>query len=243
MRVALISDIHGNFVALETVLDALEKDGYDQLVCLGDVATIGSQPFETVARLQELDCQFIRGNHETDLLNIPAMEQRKNVAPELLENAKWCAEQLTDNQLQFLDSFQSTIEIQLDERNTMLCFHGSPQSNTDIILAETPYEQLESYFEGYTAQLLVGGHTHVQMLRRHEHQLIINPGSVGEPLSRMPFHKLTRILLRAEYAIVQVHQGAINVELRHIPLDMQKIRQAAEASTNPFDWSDSWLVQ
>jgi predicted phosphodiesterase len=61
MRVALISDIHGNLVSLEAVLADIDREGVDQIVCLGDVAGLGPQPREILARLQALGCICIMG--------------------------------------------------------------------------------------------------------------------------------------------------------------------------------------
>jgi predicted phosphodiesterase len=70
---ALISDIHGNAVALDAVLADLTRRGADEVICLGDVAAGGPQPREVIARLRELDCQAIRGNADGWLLDgLPA---------------------------------------------------------------------------------------------------------------------------------------------------------------------------
>ena len=65
----------------------------------------------------------------------------------------------------------------------MLCFHGSPRSFSDWIFSTTPDEDVEKMFEGFDAPVLVGGHTHLQMLRRFGQSVIVNPGSVGQPFA------------------------------------------------------------
>ena len=241
MRVALISDIHGNRVALDAVLADIEHQQVDELICLGDVATLGPQPLEVMDRLLELDAYFILGNHETDTLDNAAMERRGDTAQIVIDAVEWCTRQLSDDQLDFLRSFRPTLEFQLDGDTTMLCFHGSPHSNTDIILATTPPEEIDALFADIHAPVLVGGHTHIPMLRRHEGLLIVNPGSVGEPLERMPFTGLPRIMPWAEYAVITADHGAVNVELRRIPVDLAAIRAASMSSTNPMNWADLWF--
>ena len=66
----------------------------------------------------------------------------------------------------------------------MLCFHGSPHSFSDWIFATTPDEELERDVRRRRRALLVGGHTHLQMLRRFGQSVIVNPGSVGQPFSQ-----------------------------------------------------------
>ena len=68
MRVALISDIHANEVALCAVLDDIAKLGVDQIVCLGDVATLGPRPSAVISMLRELNCHCILGNHDAFLI-------------------------------------------------------------------------------------------------------------------------------------------------------------------------------
>ena len=142
MRVALISDIHGNLVSLNAVLADIDRERVDDIICLGDVATLGPQPSEVVTRLQTLDCHFIAGNHDADLLDTKAAKQRQTHSQIILDAVMWCAEQLSVTQIEFLRSFRDTSQFQLDADTSLLCFHGSPQSNTDIILATTPADEL-----------------------------------------------------------------------------------------------------
>ncbi len=239
MRIAIISDIHGNLVSLEAVLADIESKQVDELICLGDVATLGPQPIEVVNRMMELDCQFIKGNHETDLLDIDDMKRRGKVVPIVMDTVQWCREQLSDQHLQFLDSFRPTLERNFDDV-TALFFHGSPQANTDIILAKTPPDELDTVLNGHHATLFVGGHTHIPLFRRHHDMLIMNPGSVGEPLVQMPIQDDASILPWAEYAILQVAHGQAQVEFCRIPVDVDAIRQASQASTNPLNWAELW---
>ena len=69
MRVALISDIHGNEVALRAVLEEIESEGIEQIVCLGDVATLGPRPGRVIDLIEGLDCPCIMGNHDEFLLD------------------------------------------------------------------------------------------------------------------------------------------------------------------------------
>src|SRR5947208_1397398 len=64
---------------------------------------------------------------------------------------------------------------------TLLCFHGSPHSNTDSIVATTPDTALTKLLHGYSATVLAGGHTHAPFIRRYKEAVFLNPGSVGFP--------------------------------------------------------------
>ena len=71
MRIALISDIHGNRIALEAVLADIRREGIDSIVCLGDVAAHGPEPKETVDLLRTLDCPVVMGNADAGVFDTP----------------------------------------------------------------------------------------------------------------------------------------------------------------------------
>jgi hypothetical protein len=120
----------------------------------------------------------------------------------------------------------------------MLCYHGSPSSNVDVILSTTDGEELDKIFEGRSADILAGGHSHIQMLRRHGRQAIINPGSVGNAFLR-PFQPgvVPTLLPWAEYAIVSVDSTGWGANLRRVRFDTQAILRLAQSMDIPSrDW-------
>lgn len=244
MRVGLISDIHGNLISLEAVLADIDQEGVDQIVCLGDVAALGPQPCEVVERLKALGCPCIMGNHDMEALNPDLVHGDADVSPWELELIDWCVGQLSEADLDFLRSFQPWIEIFLSAEDALLCFHGSPKSNMDKILAITPVVELDEMLAGHTATVMAGGHTHVQMLRQHRGVAIVNPGSVGFPLEQVPFEGLPRYLPWAEYAILDWRDGVLGVELRRVPIDLDEVKRAALASGMPraADWGELWVT-
>jgi putative phosphoesterase len=230
MRVALISDMHGNRVALETVIAALERDAPDQIVCLGDVAVMGPDPAGTMDLLESLGCPVIQGNADVELFTDPDVVKAVEEKPLFRDLILWTQEQMGEKQLAFARTFVSTVELDLGSGVRLLCFHGSPRSNTEIIGRDTTPEALTEAIDGSTATLLAGGHTHNQLMRRFDRQWLINPGSVGMT------HRLTRVDREtttppwAEYGIVTVEHGAIDVSLRAIPLDIQAVKAQVPAS-------------
>jgi predicted phosphodiesterase len=243
MRIALISDIHGNLVSLEVVLADIMRAEVDQIICLGDLATLGPQPRQVVERIAELGCACIMGNHDTFLLDQERSRAYMDVAW-FAEHLAWCVDQLTPDLASFIATFQPTIEIPLCDRQTLLCFHGSPSSSTDVILAQTRPDELDSLLAPHQATVMAGGHTHVQMLRRHKDTLLINAGSVGLPFEQMPFAGAPRVLPWAEYGIVHCQHGMVGVELRQVAVDLDAVKEAALASDMPdrLDWVDNWVI-
>jgi putative phosphoesterase len=220
MRIALISDIHANLPALELVLKDIRTQGVDQIIFLGDAATIGPHPKETLELLRALKCVCILGNHDAALLE-PARAADLQIAPSLLPTLEWGHGLLSESDFDFLRSFRPIHEVKLDGSLTLLCFHGSPRSNTELILSTTPDETLAGTLSGQLAGILAGGHTHVQMFRQHLEQVIINPGSVGSAFAKAytPGGETPRLLPWAEYAIIVAEKGGWSADLRRVRFD------------------------
>lgn len=238
-RIALISDIHANAVALRAVLADIRKTGADQVICLGDVATLGPEPQAVIEILAELGCRRILGNHDEYLLS-PASLQGYTKSAEVIASIDWCRSRLSAADLDFLRGFACGEEIPLGRKSTLRVFHGSPRSNAEDILGSTPPGDLDEMLVGYTATVLAGGHTHIQMLRQHHGLLLVNPGSVGLAFKDYVNGRSPTILPHAEYATVEDVDGVIDVRLRRVPLDKSLLCHAQEKTEHPLG---TWLLQ
>ena len=240
MRFAFISDIHGILQSLELVLADLEQEKVDQIVCLGDVASFGPQPREVIVRLREMQIPIVMGNHDNYLLN---PDLTKNHLPRLRATELWCLKQLSAADLDFLRSFQPQLSFTLEPDTTLLCYHGSPRSNEEFLYPDTPAETLDGIFGGQPAQVLVGGHTHVQMVTQHNDMTLINPGSVGTPFEHPASGTDRRIHRRAEYAVVDMTDGRLTVNLHRLPIDFDQLAETARASGLPDveHWLSTWI--
>ena len=233
MRVALISDLHGNALALDAVLRDIARVGVDRTVCLGDTATLGPAPLEVLSTLRDLAIPCIEGNHDAFLLE-PELLRTYTEAPPLVAAVDWCRDELPTWALDFVRSFVPGLELELGAGATLKLFHGTPRSHMEDLLATTPPEQVEEMLNGLQATVLAGGHTHVQMLRQHRGTLIVNAGSVGAPFKEFVDHKPPTILAHAEYATVEASGGGVQVTLRRVEVDKRALWRAASDSSNPL---------
>jgi predicted phosphodiesterase len=242
MRIAIIADIHANRVALDAVLADIAALQPKQIVCLGDVAATGPQPRQVVERLRALACPVVMGNADAWLLDPLPSEADDEDTRRVEAIDRWCAEQLAPADLAYLRTFQPTVELPLGTGATLLCCHGSPLSNTGIIRATTPDDELERMLGGQRATVLAGGHTHTQMLRRHRDMIVLNPGSVGLPFEQNPATGGTRNPPWAEYGIVDWADGKLSIELRRVPFEVAEIVRAARAGDMPHAqwWASDW---
>ncbi|PRP98077.1 phosphodiesterase [Enhygromyxa salina] len=232
-RVAFISDLHANLVALDGVLADIDRLGVDEIICLGDIVDLGPQPVELLERLHERGVRCIRGNHDTLDEHPPH--------PSLRAIEAWTRAQLDDAILRELAELPEQLTLDLDGVR-VLCVHGSPRSDTDQILASTPRATLDGWLAGHELDVMVGGHTHVQLLRRLDARVIVNVGSVGMPFAR-PFEggAPPKLLPWCEYGVVTGADAVVSVDLRRVPLDLDRF--AASVRGSSFPDADVWLAQ
>ena len=242
--IALIADIHGNLPGLEAVLKDIEHVGAERVVCLGDVANFGPQPREALASVKALGCPVVMGNTDAALLE---PRQRDEVTGEdaqlIFDVEAWCAEQVEEDDRAFVRTFEPTLRSE-EEGTSLLCFHGSPKSFNDVIVATTPDETLDDLFADELAsgraQMMAGGHTHTQLLRRYKEGFLINPGSVGLPFAFFEGAAGAAHPHWAEYALLDVVQGQPSLTFRRVPYDIAPLVNAARESGMPH--AEAWLA-
>ncbi len=237
MRLAVISDMHGNCVALDAVLADINQQVVDQIVCLGDAVQGGPQPAEIVARLREIACPVVMGNADDWLITgvdsgaeeIPPERRRK-----MEDVRQWSLSRLSGEDITFIRQFQPTVRIELSTTQHLLCFHGSPTSFDDVILPTTPDEEVKRHFEPYPGWWLCGGHTHLQQIRRYYNTFFFNPGSVGRSYSHQQDDESFRPDPWAEYAILSIKDENSSLEFRKIPFDVAALIKVHRSSGRPF---------
>ena len=239
-RIAILSDIHANVVALDAVLAALPAHRPDHVVCLGDVAATGPRPREVVARLRERGWPVVRGNCDEAMIAAADTDADPAAADDEHDAIdRWCAREIGPDGIAYLRTFAATVTIPTDAGD-LLCYHGSPRSNLDEILPETPEETLAEWL-GDDAAIYAGGHTHVPMVRPFRGAWVINPGSVGLPF-RLTAGGEAYNPCWAEYAVVTVAGGRCAVELARVPVDRAAILASAGESDMPHRdwWTGDW---
>lgn len=238
MRIAIISDIHGNCIALDAVLADLRQDNIDQLVCLGDAIQGGPQPAEVVVRLRDLACPVVMGNADAWLLSGEETGSEP-ISPERLaklnEVRTWSLAQLSSDDRAFIAGFQATVNLPLSSGRDLLGFHGSPASFDEIILPTTPEEKFQEVLGAYAPHVLTGGHTHLQQIRRlgASETFFFNPGSVGLAYSHQQPEEGFRVDPWAEYAVLSAEAERLRLEFRRVSFDVAALVASYQASGRP----------
>lgn len=237
LRVGVISDIHGNCVALDAVLEDLRQHPADAIVCLGDAVQGGPQPAEVVARLRELSCPVVMGNADAWLLSGKVENPNEVVTDEQEAVRQWSLAQLSPEDVSFIGGFKPTVEVELEGGDRLLCFHGSPTSFDDLIFMDTPEEEFQRLLGAYSGVVMCGGHTHAQQTRRIGKHFFFNPGSVGLPYNRHLPEDEFHIDPLAEYAVLSSHEGRISLDLRRVPYDVPRLLNIYKSSGRPHNES------
>jgi putative phosphoesterase len=223
MKIGVMSDIHGNCVALDAVLADVEGHPVDRWVCLGDALQGGPQPAQVAHRLHELGCPVILGNADEFVRSGTVGEPNTD---EMNEVRAWTLAELGEDAT-FIDSFLTTHGIELGDGRRMLCFHGSPSSNEEVLLPETDPNDLRAALGDEDIQC--GGHTHMQWTAMIDGRMFFNPGSVGLAYNRHQPGETFRFSPWAEFAVV--HDDRI--EFCKVPFDVGALKRATLQSGHP----------
>jgi predicted phosphodiesterase len=237
MRIAAVSDIHGNLSALEAVLEDIARRGADAIVNLGDIVSGPLRPRATAERLMALDLPTIGGNHERQLLALSPVE----VPAGSISGDQYAAAEITPAQRAWLAALPATRWLG-DE--VFLC-HATPMSDVDCYLENiragelipASLAQIDERSASCAASLILCGHTHIpRVARTSTGQLIVNPGSVGSQAYR-GHHPVPHVLEmgspHARYAILERSRAGWTTELRAIPYDWDHEARLAATHGRP----------
>jgi len=236
MKIAVLSDIHGNLGALEAVLADAASRGFDLMVNLGDICSGPLQPAETADHLIPLDLPTIRGNHERQLLASDL--ERMGPSDRFARNA------LNESHRAWLAALPATLSPAAD----VLMVHGTPDSDVEYwletVAPEGRREATDAEIDRRAGQVQAGlvlcGHTHLPRARRlGAGALVVNPGSVGLPAYEddRPFpHAVETGSPHARYAMVEGGGTDWRVEMIAVAYDWTAAARLAEDNGRP-DWA------
>ena len=228
MRIAVISDIHGNIDALDAVFDDIARQGVDATANLGDSLSGPFDAHATAERLMARDDLTISGNHDRALWDRPR--------DEMGQWEDWVADDLTPGQIDWLRALPKTAEM----GGVFFC-HATPDSDEENWLDyRSPLQRLVardlsgvlSRMSDISATVLCCGHTHApRIVRLPTGQLIVNPGSVGCPAyfdTRFEPHFIQETgAPDARYAILEERNGVWSAALRAVPYDSRRMARMA----------------
>ena len=239
MRIAIISDVHGNREALRAVIPHLQRQSADAIVNLGDCVSAPLWPSETFDELQVLGATTIRGNHDRWLGDEERRRSSRTIA--------FTAEQLSAEAIDTLGSLPAKAVLFDD----VLAVHGTPSSDTEYLLEESINDRLchvttatlSERLGDTSAELVLCGHSHLQHTAfASGGRLVVNPGSVGCPRYVDNADPLANEAgsPHARYAVATRHQGRWSVDLFVLAYDWRPVVERAR-DVGRDDWAAEFL--
>ena len=216
MKIAVISDIHGNMEAVNAVLNDIEKKGCEKVFVLGDYAMAGPEPAATTGFFwtKRFDPNYVLIQGNTDLMianySNNLYEELKEKAPVMAEALKNDAAVLNDDEKNFLKNLPIQLEKEF-EGVKFLLVHGSPRKNNEDILPDTPLSEVEDMLKYVSSDVVLCGHTHIPCgFQTSKKITVVNAGSIGRPFTKNP---------QACYLIIDVKDGKCIFEHQFVDYD------------------------
>ena len=240
MRIAAISDIHGNDLALRAVLADAQARGHDLMLQLGDALSGPLWPRETAEILRGLDAVHVRGNHDVSLVEPGTYPPGRSDL--------FALERIDAGTLDWIRGWPRTHAIGGD----VLAFHGAPHCEDFYLLEEAPagdprirpLDEIERDLGETRARVMVCGHSHTQrVVGLSGGSVVVNDGSVGLPAYEEPLRG-TQVFVQAgsphaRYAMIDVTPARVTVELVMVDYDWRAA--SAKAATEGFGSWARWL--
>ena len=230
MRLAIISDIHGNVAALEAVLADMQTRKVDQAINLGDVASGPLWPRETMDLLAQHPMPTVRGNHDRTV-NGP---DRDKMGP----SDHYAYGELDDDQRAWLGA----LPLSIDAGNGIFAFHATPNDDLPYLIEEihdrrlvrARHEVIAAKLGGVEAPIVLCGHSHLpHLIQLPDGPMIVNPGSVGCPAGAGGNYVSEVGSPHARYAILTTGGALPEVEMIAISYPWDAAARRAEANGKP----------
>lgn len=220
MRIAILSDIHGNVVALEACLaDLAAAGGADRIVAAGDLCLDGPRPRKVLRRLKEVGAHVVRGNTDRMItLDDPAMYDADE-----REAIMWQRGALGQDWVAWLGAAPASVTVGNDAAG-LLIVHATPKHDDEHVWPDASDAQLEAIVADVAQHTIAFGHLHLPYVRTWRDRTFVNVASAGLPKDGDP---------RAHYAILTQQSGGWSVRSRRVAFDIDKVERQIRKSGMP----------
>jgi putative phosphoesterase len=215
MKIAFISDIHGNAIALDAVLKDIEQQGIDKIYVLGDICYRGPEPKRSLDLVRSLHTEVIKGNADEWVVRGVREGEVPEKALEMMNlERQWIAEQLDPPDIEYLASLPAQINTSI-EGIEVSAFHATPTSLFDIVLPNADDQLIvTSLMNAKEAHVYVYAHIHRPYIRYLNGKVIMNIGSVG-----LPFDGITK----SSYGLVEIKDGHLQTSIRRVSYELENV--------------------
>lgn len=214
MRLAFLSDIHGNYYALKAVLEYLTRDGepiYDRIICLGDILAGHGGNQKVIDLLDIYRVEMIRGNHDGRYIPWNSISERHISLMKCI--SKWDDENIPVDTRDRLDALPLTVSIPLEDGRKLLAFHSNPDDLWDMVNGDdVPLERMNEVYSTLDGDVIVYGHYHMNHVMSFGGKLLVNSGSISGTVSFYPdqFARLTTMISLPDRLVIRHETVAYN---------------------------------
>jgi predicted phosphodiesterase len=222
VRIAIVSDIHGNFAALQAVAADLDRQSVDEVLVGGDLAQGGRQPVEVLEFLQARGWPAVLGNADQFLLRF--FEGPPPLDDPFAASGQWAAARLQPEHVAYLRGLPELIRRRVPSGIRFALVHATLWSLTDVVLPDAPEEVAHRMLSAAHADVLAYGHIHTAYQRHVGGGLLLSVGAVGGSNDQDP---------RPAYSIVTL-DATVAVEVRRVSYDVEAEIAALERDGFPM---------
>ncbi|HEV8512082.1 MAG TPA: metallophosphoesterase family protein [Cyclobacteriaceae bacterium] len=217
MKIAVISDIHGNHLALQEVLKSAQQENAEKLLVLGDICGYYYHPDKVLELIDKWDYELIRGNHEKILAQIKDGSVQENKVREKYGSGHRVAlERLSDVQVQRITQAPDSLSLNFQGFKILMC-HGSPLDSDQYLYPDSAKDLLEKCDSSH-ADIVVVGHSHYPFIHRNKHSMLVNVGSVGQ--SRTTGGIASWLMVNTANNVLELKATPYNTEELELEIDL-----------------------
>ncbi len=237
MKIAILSDIHGNLPALQVLLADMYSRDIQQIYCLGDLTDFAPWDNEVIALIRNLNIPCVLGNHDErigfDQEVIPLKKHSDAENAARIAAIEVSKAETSPAHKQYLRQLPFSMRLEYviaGRKYKLLLVHAHPDSNEKYIYAEDTAE-MEALLAREQVDVLFSGHTHLSYCKAVSQGWAINPGSVGRSKEA---HR------KASYAILEITAQGLRPEIVQLEFDRKKVMAAIRKSAIPDFYADFW---
>jgi len=236
MRVAVITDIHGNLPALEAVLAAIESIGVDETYCGGDLVGYGPRPNEVCALIKDLGIPTIYGNYDyaigRDLTDCGCAYITPHDRDLGQQSVDWTLVHTNERSKAFMRELPFELRFAMGDQRVRLV-HGSPRKVNEYLFEDKPESLYNRLAASADCDVLVFGHTHKPWIHTYGGVQFVNCGSVGKPKDGN---------LRGAFAILELVNGRVEASIQRVPYDAESVARELEAVGLPGELAEKLVA-
>lgn len=210
MKIAVISDIHANIYALINLLEDIDNEKVDTIICLGDLVGYGPHPNEVISMIRRRHILCVKGNYDNSVVDNEYSYIRET--PINSFSLPWTVNELREENRIFLENLPLSFSLNIANKR-LLFVHGSPNKINEYLLQDD--DNTVDTMKSLDADVLICAHTHLPAIKDFNNKIYVNSGSVGKPKIGRP---------NSTYCILNINKNdGLKVQIKELSYEHKRI--------------------